>query len=264
MLGVNSVYWYVSCNKNTLAPLHREDGNTGSANLLLAGAEKQWLFIHKSSSEKLEGCIREEFLGSRDCAQFVRHLNLILETSWFDKRGIDYEVVHQRLGDVVVTFEGPLYHEVINIGSNFAIAINWEQPGSPDDPVDYKWCQRGARKCGKDVLLRENFLPLGADDSDSDIDKDRRNRPRLGKRQVQRVQSRVSVKKRRTCSNQTLAAPILSSVSCSMPERILNLLLSKDALKHCISLIRAWRSQSSPVNNAPIQGGLIEKIAASD
>jgi hypothetical protein len=28
--------------------LHIEDGNTGSANLLLAGAEKHWIIVHRS------------------------------------------------------------------------------------------------------------------------------------------------------------------------------------------------------------------------
>lgn len=38
--GVNRPYWYVSGEPNTPATLHIEDGNTGSANLLLTGAKK--------------------------------------------------------------------------------------------------------------------------------------------------------------------------------------------------------------------------------
>ncbi|CAN9217790.1 unnamed protein product [Alternaria alternata] len=66
--GVNRPYWYVSCESNTPATLHVEDGNTGSANLLLAGAEKHWIIVHRSSAEKLERCIRDQFPTSRACS----------------------------------------------------------------------------------------------------------------------------------------------------------------------------------------------------
>jgi hypothetical protein len=57
--GVNRLYWYVSCEPNTPATLDIEDGNTRSANLLLAGAEEHWIIVYRSSTKKLERCIRD-------------------------------------------------------------------------------------------------------------------------------------------------------------------------------------------------------------
>jgi hypothetical protein len=256
MLGVNSLYWYVSCDKNTPAPLHREDGNTGSANLLLAGAEKQWIFIHKGSSDRLEKCIRSEFPGSRDCTQFIRHHNLVLETSWLDERTIGYDIVRQQPGEVVITFEGPLYHQVLNSGFNFAIAINWERPNAPDYPVDYNWCQEGKRKCGKGVLQRKDFLPPAAEDSDIIEYEVARTLPR--KRQRLYAPSRAPMKRRKPCSIE----PVL--ISLSIQERLLKLILSMNALQHCVSLIKAWRSQNVVNNVTSLQGDQIGTIAASD
>jgi hypothetical protein len=112
--GVNRPYWYVSCEPNTPATLHIEDGNTGSANLLLAGAEKHWIIVHRSSAEKLERRIREQFPASRGCSQFVRHHNVIVGPRWLEKNGINYETVRQKPGDVFVTLPGRVYHEVRN------------------------------------------------------------------------------------------------------------------------------------------------------
>jgi hypothetical protein len=146
--GVNRPYWYMSGEPNTPATLHIEDGNTGSANLLLAGAEKHWIIIPRSSADKLESCIREQHPASKSCSQFLRHHNIIVGPRWLETRGIHYEIVCQKPGDLLVTLPGRIYHQVWNTGRNFAIAINYEFPDAPDEPVDYVWCENGERKCG--------------------------------------------------------------------------------------------------------------------
>ena len=161
--GVNRPYWYVSGELNTLATLHIEDGNTGSANLLLAGAEKHWIIIPRSSADKLESCIREQFPASKSCSQFLRHHDVIVGPCWLEARGIPYEIVCQKPGDLLVTLPGRVYHEVRNTGKNFAMAINYELPDAPDEPANYVWCESGKRKCGQNVLTHANFVPTPSD-----------------------------------------------------------------------------------------------------
>jgi hypothetical protein len=57
LLGINTPYWYISTCRGTPANLHVEDGRTGSVNLLLAGALKDWLFVHQRSKAKFEACL---------------------------------------------------------------------------------------------------------------------------------------------------------------------------------------------------------------
>ena len=135
--GVNRPYWYISGEPNTPATLHIEDGNTGSANLLLAGAEKHWIIIPRSSADKLESCIREQFPASKSCSQFLRHHDVIVGPCWLEARGIPYEIVCQKPGDLLVTLPGRVYHEVRNTGKNFAMAINYELQDAPNEPANY-------------------------------------------------------------------------------------------------------------------------------
>jgi hypothetical protein len=89
--------------------------------LLLAGAEKHWIIVPRSSADKLESCIREQYSASKSCLQFLRHHNVIVGPRWLEARGIRYEIVGQKPGDLLVTLPGRVYHEVRNIGGNFAM-----------------------------------------------------------------------------------------------------------------------------------------------
>ena len=160
--GVNTPYWYVSCDESTPATIHIEDGNTGSANLLVAGAEKHWMIIHRGSATKFEQCIRNEFQGSKDCSQFVRHHNLLLGPAWLEERNIAFEIVSQKPGEIMCTLPGRTYHAVRNDGRNFAVAINFEFEDAPDQPTDYNWCKKGKYSCGEHVLTLHDFLPKSA------------------------------------------------------------------------------------------------------
>lgn len=157
--GVNQPYWYLSLDAHTPASVHIEDANTGSANILLYGADKQWQIIHPASAEKFEKCIREEFRQSKNCTQFVRHHNIILSPTWLRERGILFEIEHQRAGEIFCTMPGRVYHAVSNTGCNFAIAQNFEFPDAPEVPVNYKWCQRGKgrKSCGEQVMTLQDY-----------------------------------------------------------------------------------------------------------
>ncbi|KAF2845255.1 hypothetical protein T440DRAFT_279078 [Plenodomus tracheiphilus IPT5] len=104
--GDNHPYWYISLVADTPATIHIEDANSASANLLLAGAEKHWIVVHRSSAAKFEECIRKEFKKSQTCSEFVRHHNIVVGPSWLAKRGLIFEVVVQRPGDVMCTMPG--------------------------------------------------------------------------------------------------------------------------------------------------------------
>ncbi|EOA82036.1 uncharacterized protein SETTUDRAFT_23287 [Exserohilum turcica Et28A] len=169
--GINSAYWYVSFDADTPAPMHIEDANTGSANLLLAGADKHWLIIHRSSASEFEDCVKKELSGG-DCSQFVRHQDFIPGPLWLKKRGIAFEIVVQKPGDIMCTLPGRTYHAVRNTGKNFAVAINYEFEDAPDQPLEYRWCSKGRTKCGSTALTMEDFQrsPMVSSDTSSSID----------------------------------------------------------------------------------------------
>ncbi|CAN9209539.1 unnamed protein product [Alternaria alternata] len=252
--GVNRPYWYVSCEPNTPATLHVEDGNTGSANLLLAGAEKHWIIVYRSSAEKLERCIRDQFPTSRACS----HIN--------------YKIVCQRPGDVLVTLLGRVYHEVRNTGMNFAIAINYEFTDAPDDPTDYIWCESGERKCGRNVLTRQSFVP---DFAEPAMDSGDGAPPLTNKRKqqvdnAQKKHKRHAMLARRPANSRPVhtsrpsCTPVPASALVPIEERLLEAVLSPRALRNCITLIRAWRSQLARIELAPVANDQIARLAASD
>jgi hypothetical protein len=158
--GINTPYWYISTCHGTAANLHVQDAKTGSVNFLLAGAPKDWLFIHQQSTAKLEACLQNEFSNCKPCSQFARHLDILLSPSWLRKRAIEYSLVRQYPGQMICTLAGT-YHQVKNSGKNFAVSINFELDQWPDEPVDYTWCRSGARNYGSQALTKANFrLPL--------------------------------------------------------------------------------------------------------
>jgi hypothetical protein len=75
----------------------------------------------------------------RGCSQAVRHLSLHIPPFQLEKWGVEYTLDYCVPGQAVVTEPGT-YHQVLNLGKNYAIAINVEYMSSPDDPVDYTFC----------------------------------------------------------------------------------------------------------------------------
>jgi len=123
--GINIPYWYISTCYGTPANLHIEDGRTGSVNLLLVGAPKDWLLIHPGSKTNLESCLRKEFPKHKSYTQFARHLDILLALRWLRERDIEYSIVRQYPGEIIVTLNDT-YHQVKNCRKNFMVAINFE------------------------------------------------------------------------------------------------------------------------------------------
>jgi hypothetical protein len=160
--GINTAYWYSCRDRGGSAPLHFEDVEMASSNILVAGRAKVWMFIHESSRSALEECLRAEFPKSKNCSQFVRHHNILVSPEWLRERNIQFSIVTQYPGQMICTLPGA-YHQVTNLGPNFAVAINFELSHWPDDPTEYKWCKKGARHCGRYALTKGDFtLPLSS------------------------------------------------------------------------------------------------------
>jgi hypothetical protein len=280
--GVNRPYWYVSGGANTPATLHIEDGNTGSANLLLAGAEKHWIIVPRSSAGKLESCIREQYPASKLCSQFLRHHDVIVGPRWLEARGIHYEIVCQKPGDLLVTLPGRIYHEVRNTGRNFAMAINYEFPDAPDEPAGYVWCENGEGKCGQGVLTRASFMPTTSDrafDTENETPED--EMPHLIKKRMhpgvesasKRLRTMAPLRRRRTTRPvqrilrlSRVPTPIstLAPVPNSLLHVILSAILSKASLCNCARLVTMWRLQSTRIELAPESEDKISRLAALD
>jgi len=151
--GINTPYWYISTCYGTPANLHIEDGRTGSVNLLLVGAPKDWLLIHPGSKTNLESCLRKEFPKHKSCTQFARYLDILLAPRWLRERDIEYSIVRQYPGEMIVTLNDT-YHQVKNCGKNFTVAINFEFELGSSMPKDYQWC---TKSCGQNILTEKDF-----------------------------------------------------------------------------------------------------------
>jgi hypothetical protein len=125
-LGINTPYAYVSLAKGSPTSMHIEDANLRSLNLLLSGATKLWIVVPESERAKLEAAVRREHLRASDisrCSQFIRHCDTIFPTTTLRKWGIAFQVVRHNPGELMFTNQNA-YHQVLNYGPNFAIAIN--------------------------------------------------------------------------------------------------------------------------------------------
>lgn len=137
--GINTQYIYFNLTGKTITVMHREDAHVRSENLLRAGENKFWCFIKPSSTAKLEERMRQDFPEMRGCSQALRHLSRHIPPAKLDEWGVEYTLDYCVPGQAVVTEPGT-YHQVLNLGPNYAIAINVEYNSSPDDPPDYTFC----------------------------------------------------------------------------------------------------------------------------
>ncbi|KHE80339.1 hypothetical protein GE21DRAFT_1276227 [Neurospora crassa] len=137
--GINTQYIYFNLTGKTITVMHREDAHVRSENLLRAGENKFWCFIKPSSTAKLEERMRQDFPEMRGCSQALRHLSRHIPPAKLDEWGVEYTLDYCVPGQAVVTEPGT-YHQVLNLGPNYAIAINVEYNSSPDDPPNYTFC----------------------------------------------------------------------------------------------------------------------------
>ncbi|KAK3298203.1 uncharacterized protein B0H64DRAFT_384419 [Chaetomium fimeti] len=139
--GINTQYVYFNLTGKTITTMHREDAHVRSENLLRSGQHKFWCFIKPTSANKLEERMAIEYPEMRRCSQAVRHLSRHIPPAKLDEWGVEYTLDYCVPGQAVVTEPGT-YHQVLNLGPNYAIAINLEYRSSPDMPPNYKFCDR--------------------------------------------------------------------------------------------------------------------------
>ncbi|KAL2269427.1 hypothetical protein VTJ83DRAFT_1611 [Remersonia thermophila] len=139
--GINTQYVYFNLAGKTLTTMHREDAHVRSENLLRSGQHKFWCFVKPAFSKKLEERMAREYPEMRRCSQAVRHLSRHIPPAKLDEWGIGYTLDYCVPGQAVVTEPGT-YHQVLNLGPNYAIAINLEYESSPDMPPDYRFCDK--------------------------------------------------------------------------------------------------------------------------
>ncbi|KAK4125076.1 hypothetical protein N657DRAFT_655196 [Parathielavia appendiculata] len=137
--GINTQYVYFNLTGKTITTMHREDAHVRSENLLRSGEHKFWCFVKPAFSKKLEKRMAMEYHEMRQCSQAVRHLSRNIPPAKLDEWGIEYTLDYCTPGQAIVTEPGT-YHQVLNLGPNYAIAINVEYNSSPDMPPDYQFC----------------------------------------------------------------------------------------------------------------------------
>ncbi len=117
--------------------MHREDGDLHSINYLYEGA-KYWIVVPETHATMLEEEVRQRSGHSlHDCAQFLRHTATYFPVSILEEWQIPYKVVHQKAGEVMITFPR-VYHQGFSAGYTFAEAVNY---------ADQDWSIEGYQEC---------------------------------------------------------------------------------------------------------------------
>ncbi|KAK1758402.1 hypothetical protein QBC47DRAFT_295393 [Echria macrotheca] len=137
--GINTQYVYFNLTGKTITTMHREDAHVRSENLLRSGENKFWCFVKPTSTARMEEMLRIAYPSMRNCSQAVRHLSLHIPPARLDEWGVEYTLDYCVPGQAIVTEPGT-YHQVLNLGPNYAVAINVEYLSSPDQPVNYTFC----------------------------------------------------------------------------------------------------------------------------
>ncbi|KAK4211814.1 hypothetical protein QBC37DRAFT_289433 [Rhypophila decipiens] len=139
--GINTQYVYFNLTGKTITTMHREDAHVRSENILRSGENKFWCFVKPSSTAKLEEAMHRAYPEMRNCSQAVRHLSRHIPPAQLDEWGVEYTLDYCVPGQAVVT-EPATYHQVLNLGPNYAVAINLEYMSSPDMPPNYRFCDK--------------------------------------------------------------------------------------------------------------------------
>ncbi|ODA78139.1 hypothetical protein RJ55_06743 [Drechmeria coniospora] len=125
MDGVNKHYIHIG-DKNSGTAFHREDGGLRSCNLTMHGI-KVWILIHTDDNDIFERFVRAQ-ARTNNCAQFVRHLSILVPPKALREHGIRFDVCCTAPGEMILTDPGQ-YHAVINRTSCLAMPINFTLPG---------------------------------------------------------------------------------------------------------------------------------------
>jgi hypothetical protein len=126
--------------------MHCEDHWLYSLNYLHRGAPKYWVIVAPHERKHLEKCLWG-YMSNRwglgwerpRCSQFVRHLSVWVSLGALKSWDIDYELVKQQPGELMVTAP-EAYHQGWSGGANVAEAINFGDGASPQRSTAYKKC----------------------------------------------------------------------------------------------------------------------------
>ena len=235
--GIGTSYVYlgfgVSCSI-----MHGEDAKFRSMNLLRSGEHKLWLVVEPAYEQELERRMRQEFPKMANCSQAVRHLSRVICPSKLDEWKIPYSLDYCKPGEAIVIEPGA-FHQVLNLGANYAIAINFLYGSSPTVPKGYKFCQKSCDPhaiTAAHLQLREKGVPLAEVQANQ--------RTRLPRDKVMAVQPKIIPSKRKAVSAEPQSrTPLVTPHMGSLLEAV----CGKEAL-HCLcSLIRSWRDRSKPL-----------------
>ncbi|KAK0701749.1 hypothetical protein B0T26DRAFT_734491 [Lasiosphaeria miniovina] len=138
--GVHSpyIYWNISGGP-TITVMHKEDGDACSFNVVRSGAGKVVIVIAPNDSKRFEQRMRDHFDNTTPCSQFIRHLSCAPFLTKLQEWNILYHLSHIGPNQGFLTLPGT-YHMVVNLGNNFATAINFEDNTSQDLPLRYTFC----------------------------------------------------------------------------------------------------------------------------
>ncbi|EJT68169.1 hypothetical protein GGTG_14254 [Gaeumannomyces tritici R3-111a-1] len=143
--------------------MHCEDARWFSINVNGFGW-KIWILLSQKDTATFEKYIRKRW-GDGICDdQWVRHHSLFISPKELRRAGINFDLVVAGPGDAVVTARGQ-YHEVVNMTSSLAVAINFQLPSEPIFPGStWRVCQECGLYAlgdneGRDVLKRVEPSP---------------------------------------------------------------------------------------------------------
>ncbi|KAH8600142.1 JmjC domain, hydroxylase-domain-containing protein, partial [Bisporella sp. PMI_857] len=120
--GIGTTYAYLSFGVS-FSVMHGEDAKFRSINLLRSGERKFWLVVEPVYEKELERHMSQEFSEMENCSQALRHLSRVITPRKLDEWKIPYSLDYCVPGEAIVTEPGA-FHQVLNMGSNYAIAIN--------------------------------------------------------------------------------------------------------------------------------------------
>lgn len=109
--------------------------------------------IKPSFTKQFESMMFDALDSKGACSQHIRHLNRLVTPSQLENWGIEYDISLLSVVQGFATVPGAVYHMVINISLNLALALNWELPNAPGFPAAYITC-RGS--CAEEFAVKEH------------------------------------------------------------------------------------------------------------
>lgn len=118
--GIFTSYLYLGMWRSSF-PMHAEDLNAYSLNLLHFGAEKVWYFVPRKSFSALKKILPDHY---KSCPEYLRHKSTIFGIDVMNFRDVPVLKAVQKPGEIIVTFPNG-GHQEFNAGFNCAEAVNY-------------------------------------------------------------------------------------------------------------------------------------------